>query len=1014
MADLPSAMSLQTLPTTGTTNLPSGPSATTEENSDAKDVQVQPAQAEKTASLGLHACSSAGLSKASLEACDSNRSPAAAENGMSSEPLMPDFSKQLEVRQPYQAMSTSISMRSSESACVTEQHLSAQLNSCPRAENASTGLKPCLGEGSRLEVMTSNAAERTSELVTSESSPLTQKCQTQVSQLHSAEERTHDCKAGSDSKAASSPTAFTPPNPNSVQEEKTATYDELEPMPPSDNRVTPPQPSTPHRHFGTSVRHASASLTLSTNFKDWMRQAASRWAKDPPRSSDDASGGPRSWQEQFDAAMLDVLGGFASKARLDSYIVQRLKRLPWGPPLLRTWEELFLQEHKGDGNVPSKLQVLQGMRERWPLKRPCQRNAELKDPNKSKGFKVEHDDAMVLKTIRYQYLKGALDERLHDALFLLPQVWALDMLLSWEAQLMEKLRRIAAAFPERMPRIGDGTPAARWLREFRVRARCGDGLSRRLDVGLRAALPWMAHTLQQWSTRAERENLPQPRSHRRSVADRLRSLVKLYPGSQRPPARRLYVCSEEERQEQADAVFLDRVGKLHFDGIVRSDEIVELAKMAEWLQELLVEWERNRAENIDPEERFEIARLREIGQRHSLPPTQAAALEKKRWSFPHEVRVRHSDAWFLRLMKDKYFNQRLSEPVLEAMRAIPVWGAARLEEWRVQKDARSMMCFQRMRRKWKKPKGSYPSDAKRSVGCIVLHDDDRLFRTGKEPRSHQKRVRVDCCHGKTVAEALASVRSGVLRLTRKVIAHDMSSGHLRVERSSGEGVEGPTTPSRGSCKRRWVLSSRKRTREESFRSLTGQVVTVQNAGTRPAKAKEMPPMAEVSVGDIDNMTAEELTHFERHMRWNTKRAHTERLEKLSREIEANSQLPWANSCAATGAAPGADETQSPQLFADNTVGPKRPVSFTDLTEYQRLRLSAEEMRYFEQQHLITDGEELTLQERRDRLKDHVRQSSFECASKREQVFMKQWQVAASTRERVTTIEDDEDGENSAA
>lgn len=317
-----------------------------------------------------------------------------------------------------------------------------------------------------------------------------------------------------------------------------------------------------------------------------------------------------------------------------------------------------------------------------------------------------------------------------------------------------------------------------------------------------------------------------------------------------------------------------------------------------------------------------------------------------------------------------------------------------------------MMCFQRMRRKWKLPKGSFPSDKKRSVDHVVLHDDDRLFRTGKEPRSHQGRVRVACCHGKTVAEALAGVRSGVLSLTRKVIVHDMCSGHLRVERSSGDNPVGPSTPSRGSCKRRWVWSSRKRSREESFRSLTGKVVTVQNAGTKPAKAKEMPSLAELSVGDIDNLTTEELNHVEKHLRWSTKRAHTERLEKLDREIQANSQLPWASG--------GADKTQSSQPSADDAVGPERKLSFTDLTEYQRLRLSVEELRHFEQQHLITDGEEMSLQERRDRLKDHVRQSSFECASKREQVFMKQWQVTASTRERVTTIEDDEDSEIGAA
>lgn len=312
---------------------------------------------------------------------------------------------------------------------------------------------------------------------------------------------------------------------------------------------------------------------------------------------------------------------------------------------------------------------------------------------------------------------------------------------------------------------------------------------------------------------------------------------------------------------------------------------------------------------------------------------------------------------------------------------------------------------------WKKPKGSYPSDNKRSVGGrIVLHDDDRLFRTGKEPRSHQRRVRVGCCHGKTVAEALANVRSGVLRLTRKDIAHDMCSGHLRVERSSGDTLEGPTTPSRGVCNRRWVLSSRKRSREESFRSLTGKLVKVQNAGMKPAKAKEMPSLAEFSVGDIDNLSTEDLNHFERHLRWNTKRAHTERLEKLEREIQANSQLPWANSGIVAGAA-----VESSQPSAENAVVPERPVSFTDLTEYQRLRLSGEELRHFEQQYLITDGEEMSLQERRDRLKEHVRQSSFECASKREQVFMKQWQVAAGTRELVTTIEDDDDdNKNSGA
>jgi len=154
----------------------------------------------------------------------------------------------------------------------------------------------------------------------------------------------------------------------------------------------------------------------------------------------------------------------------------------------------------------------------------------------------------------------------------------------------------------------------------------------------------------------------------------------------------------------------------------------------------------------------------------------------------------------------------------------------------------------------------------------------------------------------------------------------------------------------------------------------------------------MRELQDLTLGEIEQLTTEDLWHYERPLGWSVKRAHAERLEKLSKELQVNT-LPWAASSTPAAAEEG-------------------PANFSELTAYQRMQLRARELEHFEQQGLIVDGKEMTVQERRDRLKEHVWKltgQSAAASAKREQVFMKQWQATApTTRTGVTVIDDDDD------
>eukprot|EP00421_Protoceratium_reticulatum_P070093 CAMPEP_0168414496 /NCGR_PEP_ID=MMETSP0228-20121227/29752_1 /TAXON_ID=133427 /ORGANISM="Protoceratium reticulatum, Strain CCCM 535 (=CCMP 1889)" /LENGTH=746 /DNA_ID=CAMNT_0008428287 /DNA_START=146 /DNA_END=2387 /DNA_ORIENTATION=- len=743
------------------------------------------------------------------------------------------------------------------------------------------------------------------------------------------------------------------------------------------------------------------------------------------------AGNPRCWQEHRDAGLLDVLCQRAVQAGLGEAVSKGVLELSWGREELQSWEALA-KEHRermsdrrqpaedgadeddeqraaergdeaarrpaGDEEERAKVwaavHTVRRLGERWPSKRPAQRWLEIRGgKDDSEEVKEEHEDGVVLKVLRLQYMDGGLPEEVYAEMMRLPEVWALDMILTWQAQLHEKMKQIAKKFPDELPASAltdmQGDPA-RWVRDLRCRACSRWGLTAHVAGELRAWVPWGAEVLDLWRPRMHSDHRGE-KKERKPPVERLGQLVAKYPDV--APVKRLYVCNEADHAEQADAVFLEKVSKLHFLGTMDSETILQIAKDRTWLKELLVEWERNRAEGADPEEAMMVKRLREIGERFSLPPTQAAALEKERWSWPHELRIRHVDAWWLRCLKDKFFAHGLSEAVTAAMQAIPVWGAARLEEWRVQKDQRADQIFERSTRPWKK-QGQEEGANRRTPGAsaLTLRDGDRLLRTGKEPRVHKSRVRVDRCHNKTVAEALKSVQSGILILTRKMIAQDIQGGLLRIERASGE--DGPATAEprhrAGAAPERPQALA-----EERFRSLTGAVVQLDRAALRGPRLKELPQLAELSPGEIEQFAAEDLAHYERQLHWSSKRASTERLEKLARELQTN-VLPWAAPAPAAGAEEAAPAAAS------------RPPTFSKLTAYEKLTLRTDELKHLEQQSLIIDGKDLTLQERRERLREHVWKLCGDNGPRREQVFMKQWQsTAASTRIGVTTIEDDD-------
>lgn len=496
-----------------------------------------------------------------------------------------------------------------------------------------------------------------------------------------------------------------------------------------------------------------------------------------------------------------------------------------------------------------------------------------------------------------------------------------------------------------------------------------------------------------------------PREKSFTMWERLCRIVETYKDA--APPKHVYVSTVQEREEKVDATFLERIERLHFRNAYRLDDVLPVADEAgaSWFRELVSHWEKNKADGIDSEEARMVQRLRDIGERWPQgPPHQVGGKERERWLMTPAMQMRHADAWWLRCLKDTFFDKGLSQPVMDAMTAIPLWGAPRLEEWAFQRDQRAAQLFERGSRTSKKAlqlqrqqendaeegqegeacgneRGDPQSERYDKVEVkrieSELRDTDRLATSRKEPRNHKIRMRVTACHGKTVAEALKTVRNGVMKLTRRAIASDIALGLLILEKDDAE----PRTPSKPASARatstKKCFPGRKRPREESFRDLTGKIVTLQAQLPGPKKARaesdaqpQMPPLSALGPGDVELLVADQLVYYEKQLGWTARRKATERIDNLEQNLQTNTLTG--------GVAPVA--------------------TFTEMNAYEKSQLTGDELKHLEQTGFLTDAHELSLQERRNRLKEYIWQVEEEQAReapRKVQIFMKQWTKATT-------------------
>eukprot|EP00811_Abedinium_folium_P004423 NODE_14072_length_1130_cov_4.488534.p1 GENE.NODE_14072_length_1130_cov_4.488534~~NODE_14072_length_1130_cov_4.488534.p1 ORF type:complete len:264 (+),score=89.06 NODE_14072_length_1130_cov_4.488534:125-916(+) len=159
---------------------------------------------------------------------------------------------------------------------------------------------------------------------------------------------------------------------------------------------------------------------------------------------------------------------------------------------------------------------------------------------------------------------------------------------------------------------------------------------------------------------------------------------------------------------------------------------------------------------------------------------------------------------------------------------------------------------------------------------------------------------------------------------------------------------------------------------EAYVSLTGGIVRIctrhsARIGASGFTKHKVTPLAELPLGDIDHLSLDEVVRYEKKLCWTARRPLQERMERLMKEAVNNS-------------------------LTKNMPTKQRRI--LDLTAEEREQLTEEELKQFEVMELIIGGEELSLPERRARLKEHVWRLADEAATRqpgKAQDFMKNWQ-----------------------
>jgi len=668
----------------------------------------------------------------------------------------------------------------------------------------------------------------------------------------------------------------------------------------------------------------------------------------------------------------------------------------------------------------------------------------------------EYKDAMLLKMLREHWLTGRLSTQARGGLLRLPETWALPMILQWEEELVHRLSHFASTFKEGAPDLQtpqqkkDETVASylRWYSGVQHKATHGDGLEPRFATRFCAWVPWAADATSTWTAQRESRCRKTSTAKQHGPADKpstprsapngprhISSIAAKYPED--PPRLRIYVSSEAELEHQRDAQALHRAARAHFHGVLGQDATQALSSCA-WGPTLLKQWEAAKVAGADPDIELQVSRLHDIAKRHpKAPVTQLGGLERNFWGQPEAVRLHRADACWMRRLKDIFMAHSLPEPVLEAMRQIPVWGEPRLKEWEVQKEQMAQQIWapesRRGRKSSKDSEGNWnevagvdqagegEDDVTATPECprtratlkqmrhgrpanLRLDHTNVLVLTKLLPRKHNMRQRLFACHGKTLGEALRTVLDGVVKLTVGTVRSDIARGFLRIQEADGtcgnKDIDKSTTGNLGMKDPCTPLPPRKRGEApatvekkaakcqklcETFLGFDGKKVCVTPADRNGKdKEKKLKPFLDLTMTEIGGLSAEALTAYEDELGLSSKRDKDKQLEQLACLTQTLNLEGYRVS---------GEEVASKEHMV------VRAKSLHELSDYERQQLTSHEVRQLGRAFHIGNVAELSVSERQDRLKERIRamhvQSSQDESDKARELYQR---VAARAQE----------------
>lgn len=213
------------------------------------------------------------------------------------------------------------------------------------------------------------------------------------------------------------------------------------------------------------------------------------------------------------------------------------------------------------------------------------------------------------------------------------------------------------------------------------------------------------------------------------------------------------------------------------------------------------------------------------------------------------------------------------------------------------------------------------------------------------------------CHGKTIAEALTTVLSGVQPLTKLQLLSDLRKGLLRIKRDVEEDVAVFATP----CKRTssGLAGTSKRKDQGMYRKLDGTIGSL--TPPKVATQKQLLSLTKLTLGDIDMLSLEDVIQYENQLGLSARRPMQERTSMID-------SLQQKNTLQAFMQRKPSSEPRCEQEQA--ATGPVSVKAFHELTFYERSQLTAAEVAFFESKALLTGSGDLSVDERKKRLKEH--------------------------------------------